>query len=72
VTFGIELWEKYHEHITVSDFKAELSSWISKLARHVPTTRLVDPLDAGAWPYPVGYFDNTGKSSYDPVKDARK
>ena len=61
VTLGIKLWEKYRASLTRAQFESELGSYISRLARHAPSTKSVEKEVAEEWPYDVGYFNNIGR-----------
>ena len=71
VTLGIKLWGKYKWGMTLGEFKAELGSYIDRLARCSPDTESVMANTMAAWPYPVGHFNHHNRR-YTPLNDRCK
>ena len=60
VTLGIMLWRDYEASMTRGQFESTMGQYISKLARWSPLRTPVDRETSTAYPYRVGYFNNTG------------
>jgi hypothetical protein len=60
VSFGIKLWKKYQDNLTLAQFKSELSGAIGGFSKCKPLLEDVDGKTASKWPYSVGEFNNKG------------
>lgn len=67
MTLGIKLWRKYGDKMTRSQFKVELGDYVHLFSRCEPDPDPPSIQDLSVWwahggTYPLGYFDNQGKS----------
>jgi hypothetical protein len=68
VSFGLQLWDKYGSTMTKGQFQSELSMYIGQFSRHDPLPYSVDWEVSRYWPYPVGHFNNQGRTYIPPLE----